>query len=494
MSGQKSKPNLRRNSGRTHTYLWLIPGLFFLITSGCLKENSPEQEEEPRNLTIFFINDLHGQIDQFAGINNIIDLEKENNPVLFVCSGDIFSGNPVTDQYPEKGYPVIDLMNRTEIAVTAVGNHDFDYGTEILEDRIEQSTFPWICANLEPGGPLSPSPAAFFTAEAGDLKVTFLGLLETNGKPDAVIPSTHPAKIQDLEFVHPETAVPDFSGLKSSENADLLIALSHLGSNGSANSLGDFQLARQFPFFDLIIGGHSHQLIDTVINRIPIFQAGSYLNYLGKIKLTVQNKTVRSYDFELINLNSYTERDDLISEVVEDFNQHTDYSEVIGYSQGYHNSSATGCFFTQALHVQMGADLVFQNTGGIRAGLDEGDITLKEIYEIEPFNNGTVIYTMKVSEVIAFLKGSGSGFYYSGVRIRQTNEKIEIRNEQNYLYHEDDVLKVGISDYIAAVHDAYFPATGETQKMTAAETIIAYLQNHQEPVNFVQCNRYFRYQ
>ena len=191
---------------------------------------------------------------------------------------------------------MIDVMNKVGFDISVIGNHEFDYGEANLKDRLEQADFDWVCANVDMGSTGIPEPLEYKTINIGDLKVTFLGLVETNGKEDATIPSTHPLKIQNLIFERPENVVSKYSNIKEQENSDIYIALTHLGYDKSV-ALGDYQLASQYPYFDLIIGGHSHQKINTIVNNIPIYQAGCYLNYLGKIELTVKEKNIESIMF-----------------------------------------------------------------------------------------------------------------------------------------------------------------------------------------------------
>ena len=125
----------------------------------------------------------------------------------------------------------------------------------------------------------------------------------------------------------------------------------------------------------------------------------------------------------------------------------------------------------------MNVDVTFQNSGGIRSVLNEGEITKREIYEISPFNNGTVIYEMTASEIKNFLGGSGSGFFYSGVQIERNGNNIEFRDFNNKIIPDHTILTVGTNDYIPAVYENYFPSAGSVQPLTAAETIISYLEN-----------------
>lgn len=465
--------------------------VFLVFLFSCNEDNSVN--DSSKNLTIFFVNDVHSKIDNFSKAKYIIDAEREITNVIVASSGDLFSGNPVVDNYEEKGYPIIDIMNDIGFDISVVGNHEFDYGVDVLKDRMEQANFPWVCANVDVGKSGLPDLPAYHTISIGDLKITFLGLIETGGSNNKIIPATHPNKIKELTFERAQNVVKDYMQLKSEEDADLLIALSHLGVSSYNENIGDFDLARQNYFFDLIISGHNHIVMDTTISKTPIFQAGGDLDYLGKIQLSIKNKTITSVDFDLIDLNTFSDNDKPLQAKIETYNNWPELKEVIGYSHQYHSRSQVGCFYTDAMRLQMNVDVAFQNTGGVRSTLQPGDIIKRKIYEISPFNNGTIIFEMTVAEIKQFLIGSESGFYYSGIIIRKTGDKIIINDIHNREIPDDYLLSVGINDYIPAVHPMYFPDNGILQSLTAAETLIAYLENINNEVDYQYCNRYFRY-
>ena len=468
--------------------------LLLLAFVSCSKKND-NTEQFSKNLTIFFVNDQHGQINNFSKIKHIIDLEKQEVDVLVVCGGDIFSGNPIVDNHEDRGYPIIDIMNEVGFDITVIGNHEFDYGETTLNERMEQSDFDWVCANVDMNDSGISEPWEYRTLFINDLKITFLGLIETNGKENATIPSTHPLKVKNISFQRPENVVSQYANTKEQEGSDLFIALSHLGRTSYNGSLGDIQLAQQFPYFDLIIGGHSNDLLTTEINNIPIFQAGHYLEYLGKVELSVYDREIVSYNAELIYLESYTENDVALKEIIDDYNNSMAdvLNEAIGYSVQFHEKNQVGCFYTDALRHRLEVDVTFQNTGGIRSTLDEGEITVGEIYEIDPFNNGTLIYNMSVAEIISFLKGASSGFYYSGIQIQLVDNNIQIRDMYGNPLPYDTILTIGINDYIPAVNDTFFPDNGVMQHFTTAEAIIYYLKNINDQVNYQNCSNYFKF-
>ena len=118
----------------------------------------------------------------------------------------------------------------------------------------------------------------------------------------------------------------------------------------------------------------------------------------------------------------------------------------------------------------------------------------REIFEVDPFNNGTIKYSLTIKEIKNFLKGTGSGFYYAGIHIEQDGETLTIKNKEGKVLGDNTELSLGINDYIPAVHDHYFPAEGESQVMTSAESLIFYLENINDQVNYPNCNKYFRYE
>jgi 2',3'-cyclic-nucleotide 2'-phosphodiesterase (5'-nucleotidase family) len=475
------------NSLKRFLFISLI-SIFVLSCSKEVGNPNSKTESNTKELTIFHINDQHGRLENFAKIKYIIDQEKLTSTVMVVCGGDIFSGNPVVDNHDEKGFPMIDLMNKVGFDVAVIGNHEFDYGETILKDRFIQSQFEWVCANVDMNNTGIPQPNEYITIEKGDLSITFLGLIETNGKEDDIIPSTHPWRVKNLTFQKYQDVISNYAQVKENEQSDLFVALTHLGESV------DYNIANNYPFFDLIIGGHSHTTANTTVNSIPVFQAGSNLNYLGKIKLIIKDKKVESSTHDLIDLSSYANYDVAISNTVASFNANSTLDDVIGYASVYHSKGSVGSFYTEALRSEMDVDISFQNTGGVRDDLNEGDITKREIYSIDPFNNGSVTYTMTVQEIKNFLIGSKLGIYYSGVIIEQNGTTIDISNMNDQLLDDNTDLTVGVNDYIPAVYDMYFTQIPNNKPFTTAETIINYLGHHSDPIDYTAVNSYFKFQ
>lgn len=468
----------------------LLRVLILLVLFSCGKDDGSGviSTDETQELTIFYINDPHSQLTNFAKIKHIVDEAKQETNVLLVAAGDIFSGSPYVDQYEPKGYPIIDVMNRTGFDVAVIGNHEFDYGLSTLEDRINQSTFPWICANVDAESSALTQPEPFITLTSGELSITFLGLVETGGHPTRVIPATHPWRVTDISFQAHQDVVNQFSDLKQQEDADLYVALTHLGL------FADQQLATDFPFFDVIIGGHSNHLNETETNGIPTLMAGRNLSHLGRIDLEIRNQQVINYITSLISLTTYPDEDTELMNVISSYETNPVFDEVIGSAQSHHDRTEVGCFYTEALRSYMNVDMSFQNHGGIRSELAQGDITPFHIYSIDPFNNGSVVFTRTAREIKNFFMQTGQGLHVSGVTMENDVQDIIMRDEFDNEISDETIMTIGINDYLPALYEDYFPLEdAEIRTLTTAESIIQHLKNSQTPVDYEGCNHFFRF-
>lgn len=213
--------NVALQSG--HKYLFgTFLFLFILISCSDNAEENPSPMAEGEKINIFFVNDMHGQLENFAKIKHIVDRAKAETPSILVSAGDLFSGSPYVDQYAEPGFPMIDIMNKTGFDVSVLGNHEFDYGLEELQERIDESQFDWVCANIDASGTALNQPDAFTTVEVGGIRVTFLGLVETYGREGVVAPAAHPWRMRGLSFQDHKDVINEYTSLKGTEKCRCL--------------------------------------------------------------------------------------------------------------------------------------------------------------------------------------------------------------------------------------------------------------------------------
>ncbi len=442
---------------------------------------------------ILHTNDMHGHIDKFSPLTSYVNRfrEKYDNVFLF-SAGDIFTGNPIVDKNRESGFPIIDLMNRVKYDVSAFGNHEFDYGQETLLKRITQANFPFICANMEitPQSILEqPKPmVTFYTKDS--LKILVLGLLQTgkNGLPDAM-----PSKMKGIQFKDPIKVAKKYKPYRDSCNA--FIALTHLGYKT------DKVLAAKDPFFDAIVGGHSHTVLPKgeTVNGVLITQAGHYTDYLGVLTLKLVGGKVVVKQDSLMSLEMGVACHYKISQLIFKYNQNPELNTVIGKAkQDLIAPERLGALMTDAMRDKLSMDIAFQNIGGIRLEkIPQGNITVKQIYELSPFGNTFVRYNLSVKQIKQLIKYAynlhkKNELQVSGLQIVLTvkNNKlksISLKDEKGNALTKK-IYTVAVNNYMATAWKLKFLKKGENTSIEDAATTIAFIKQ-QKIIDYTNVKR-----
>ncbi|MCP5104495.1 MAG: bifunctional metallophosphatase/5'-nucleotidase [bacterium] len=472
-------------------FAFVIIGLFFSFSCNAQTET----------IVIFHMNDVHAKIDNFAKIAWIIKQEKEKNPNVFVMNaGDNFSGNPVVDQYKPKGKPILELLKLLKVDVLALGNHDFDYGQEILKNAMADAGYPMICANIQvvKGQGIIPQPEPYTVVKTRNgTKIAVLGLIQV--EEESGIPSTHPKKIEGLVFSNGIAAAKKFRHLKK-EN-DLLIALSHLGYDD------DEKLAGEMRELDIIIGGHSHTTIKEPkeINGVMITQAGGYCRYLGRVQLTVENGKIIGKKGELIELKTVTNEIPEIKEKIAKYNDNPELKRVIAaLPKMVQGKFQLGNLISDAVRIIHRQDIAVHNYGGIRSRSIGKEVLLQDVYKLLPFGNDIVQFEMTPTEIKTLFKNDYqgrkrfdlgvSGIRYTVITTPAADGKVdvkdvELRDNTGALLDETKTYKVGMNNYMASTYKFTHRDAGRALQTTIAETLIDYLQSGADVCKDIEKNR-----
>lgn len=447
----------------------LLAGL--LGFSGC-------SESETR-VIIFHTNDTHSNLDNFPALSFLVNQERENNKhVLLVSGGDIFSGNPMVDYYDPPGYPKIDLMNRVGYDLNTIGNHEFDYGVEVLTDRIRQARFPFILANINTEGSKLAQPEPYHIIRVGKRKIAFLGVVQLNSQG---IPSAHPDNLTGMEFYPPIEKAGEFDYL--TERADAVIALTHHGF------VSDTLMAALYPWFDVIIGGHSHTLTlePRLHNGILVTQAGSNMQYAGKVTLLFRGNDLVEKSAEMISLAGVAGRDEAIAAVVEEYNDNDALNRIIGtLVHPLEDKAALGCFITDAYRRFGGFDLAFQNYGGIRVNSLSGEIHVRDIFRMDPFGNELVSMYLNYDELKGLIGNSLSARSEPILQISGGTVEVHLNREGDLydvkIFGLDGIeldsgsrYLTGMPSYIATAFDFDRDDPGTGMGITTAQVLIDHI-------------------
>lgn len=433
-------------------------------------------------IIILSTNDMHARIDNFSKLSYLADsLRLKYANVFLVSAGDNFTGNPVVDQYPEKGYPMIDLMNKLHYDVSALGNHEFDLGQENLNKRMAQASFPFISCNVDASGATLKQPKPYIILQTDNgIKLAILSAIQLgeNGLPDS-----HPDNLKGLRFEESIAKAITYKNLR--QQCNIFIALTHLGIEK------DTILARQMSELDMIIGGHSHTLMEKplFVNGVMITQTGSGLKYTGKIIVLVYKSKVVGRSYELIDLGKISGKDNVVQKIIDAYNDNPVLNQVIAIAkETITGEDALGSLMTDAITDRLGLDIAFQNNGGIRSPeLISGNILLKDIYKLDPFGNKVIKFRMTVTEIksliaLSYNRGKALDLQVSGITYSVIVDSAKLLKEVRLLDRDGKALNpakeynVGISSYIASTYHFVHRDAGESLFTTTAQTLIDFLK------------------
>lgn len=461
--------------------LLLLALLSVFILPSCVSVPTAPTAPTETHIVIFHSNDVHGKIDNFAKVGAIIDAERKSGAEVFYFSaGDNFTGDPVIDRYDPPGEPMLELLDRLGLDVLCLGNHEFDYGLETL--RKFAARFRTVSANTEarPGSFPELQPWVVLKTQGG-IRIVVFGLIQI--ERDTGLPSTHPDKIGELRFSEPLARAREMRKLRGS--GQVMIALTHLGYEQ------DLLLAKQMPELDLIIGGHSHTCVNPAenVNGVLIAQAGADNLFLGRIDVRLKNGRVVEKKGSLIDLGQMQAEDQTIKAMIVGFHKNPALARVIAKAPleitGKH---ALGSLITDAVRQAHDLDIAFHNNGAIRLSRLPLDITIKDVYTLEPFGNQVVQIVMTPAEIRSLIKSSWekrkdidlqvSGMSYV-VRADGSGQIMEIKlcNLDGSPLAEDRTYKVGLSSYIASSYRFVHRDPGRSLQTTVADDLIRYLES-----------------
>jgi 5'-nucleotidase len=329
-----------------------------------------------------------------GGIGRVLTLRKtiqsQNPNTLFLLAGDTIS--PSVESITYKGAQMIDAWNTAGLDYATFGNHEFDFGPDVLKERMKESKFGWVAANVieKSTGKSFGSAKPFVIREFGGVKIGIFGLT----LPETKITSS-PGP--DVDFLSPcETAKAIVTEIHN-QGVKVVVALTHLSMRE------DKEVARCADV-DLIIGGHEHTLLESSAGGAPIFKMTADARELGRIDLNISKTTgeLSSIDWQVIPVTSQTAEDSLF------FGLYRKYSKLLttldrpvgrtavaldGRSaENRTQETNLGNFVADSIRRATLSDVAFVNGGSIRVDeiIRPGRLTERDVLSILPFKNKLV--------------------------------------------------------------------------------------------------------
>lgn len=477
-----------QKSKLTNLSKWLMVSL----SLGLISQNALSYEQDKTyQLTVLHTNDHHGHfwpnengeyglLARHSLINSIkAEVMQNGGSVLLLDAGDINTGVPESDVLHAE--PDIKGMNLIGYEAMTIGNHEFDNPIEVLRQQEEWAEFPFLSANIYVKGTDNRLFKPYELFDKQGLKIAVVGLTT-----DDTAKVGNPEYVGNYEFRNPvEEAKSVIETLQTTDKPDVIIAASHLGyyadEQHGSNAPGDVTLARSLPegAFDLIVGGHSHDAVcmasdnaldvDHQPNKTcqPDFQNGTWIvqaldlgKFVGRADFEFKNGELKLVNYQLIPVN--------LKEKIKNAQGESEYQPIgpqisptkamsellipfqakgegelmvkIGSVDEKLEGEREVVRFQQTnlaqllLKAQMDrtqADLAVMGGGGVRASIDAGDITYKDVLTVQPFGN-IVTYVdltgIELEEYLAVVaaKKTDSGAYaqFANVSLNTDGTKV----------------------------------------------------------------------
>lgn len=460
-------------------------------------------------LVILHTNDTHSAIEPNKdGTGGMLQLKAvvdsvrgaERN-VLLVNAGDIVQGSLYFKYFGgEVEYPVANMLGYD---INVLGNHEFDNGMKDIAERYKTLKGARLSANYDfDGTEMEGVMQPYVIKKIDGKKIGFFGI---NIDPKSLISEKCiDVRYKDVIPVANETA----AFLKEKKKCDVVVAVTHIGYVTSNGKPGDVDLAKASKDIDIIIGGHSHTLIDPAHpekypslvenaegRQVRIVQTGKYGRNVGKLEIDLDNLT--GFDgsrvkYELIPVTGRFPEEaydkkmiDFLApykHVVDSVNSHqiaTSLYDMRNNSPGMANLTADfgywyACHIADSLR-NAGenvprVDMAIMNIGGIRQDMSAGAVTEGQILSTYPFSNHFVIISLKGKDLfdamnVAARKG---GEAISG-NVRAVTD--EDRNLVRLVIDGEEVMPentylVGTIDYVAEGNDDMVTLANHTKVWT----------------------------
>ena len=339
------------------------------------------------------------------------ELQSTYDHVGVVSGGDYIQGNSLG--VVSQGEYVVEIMNLVGYDALTLGNHEFDFKMERLEELIGMMDTKPISCNFQKIGEDKSYFEPYSIVSYGEVDIAYIGITTPS-----TLTSSSPAQFKDDEgnFIYtfnPTTlyeVVQKNIDAAEAEGADYVIALSHIGyaDDSEYGNIADVEdLIKNTDGFDVVLDAHSHSIIegkkitDKSGDEVLLSSTGTKFEHIGK--LTISENNIKT---ELIKTADYqstdSEVDAYIAQIYAEYSTLAERKVASGEvdlitkdADGNRlvrkSETNLGDLCADACRYAMNADIGYVNGGGIRADILKGDITLNDLLNVFPFNNTMVL-------------------------------------------------------------------------------------------------------
>lgn len=395
---------------------------------------SDSEETLISNLNVYYINDTHGAILEngdemgMAKIGNLIRSEKVTNPAstLFIGGGDLLQGTLISNYF--YGASMIEILNELQMDAFVIGNHEFDWGFEIVtnyrdfDNPLMYAEFPLLGANIFYSGTQNRPEYidAYTIVQKGQMKVGIIGLIGY-GLESSIATS----RVSGYEFANPFTWAEYYTEyLRTEEDVDMVLVVIHDEGQSKLNFNQTLSTWTGSKRVDAVFNGHSHQTYAGTYSRqgapMPYIQSSANGRRVGKVSFSVNESSqitgasaqnlAGSDDARLSQPNPY------ISSIIESYVSQIEplLNDVIIVSGESMSTSQLTYYIAKLIRLSTDSDIAFHNLGGTRDSIMNGEnITVAKLYKIFPFDNRIKTVEILGSEINQYISSYGG---YNDIR------------------------------------------------------------------------------
>ena len=471
-----------------------------------------------KQFTILHSNDMHGDflaevsgqegsliggLALLSGYINKVRVEEEN--VLYIISGDMVQGSLIDSEY--KGVSTIEIMNFLAPDVVSLGNHEFDYGLPHLLFLEKMANFPIVNANLYIKQYNKRLMQPYLILEKAGFSILFTGII-TEKVMDSLKQDQLIGSFVTLEDASNE--VGKITNAYKNDDIDLTILLTHIGFESDIELAG---LLKPEWGVDLIIGGHSHTILDQphLENGVLIAQAGVGTNQIGRFDITVDDDTnsIVDYKWQLIPINNdIATPDRQLQEYIDSFKEVVDrkYNTIIcklaqKLSHPKREIETTlGNLIADSFAETSQSHVMMVGSGSIRSKELGPVVTLSDLLSCFPFDDTLTRYEItgdKLKKIFSHVmrtenRNSEGECYQINGRVKAVynddiNELVSLKIDKNPVTNNDNYT-ICLQGFHVNNSDEYLNITkkgllevgnSKVVSTSAREILEEYLRNHQ---------------
>jgi 5'-nucleotidase len=428
---------------------WLktaVPALMLsaMITSGNVfaagqAGNEGKQRKEDAHphrymdVQLLGINDFHGQLDVTRNVGGravgradylaayLKQREAENKNTLLVHAGDaVGASSPVSALLQDE--PTIEFLNKLGFDVGVPGNHEFDEGVDEMLRLIYGGThpktgyfrgadFPYVSANVidkKTGKPILPP---YVIKKVKGIPIGFIGVTLSD-TPSIVIPSG----VEGVAFTDEAEAINEAVKHLKRRGVRAIVVLAHnpgVSNKDGSNASGEIvEIAKTVDDeVGVIFAGHNHAYLNAEVDGKLLVQSYSYGTAFSDVDVKIDRRTKDVVAKKAEIVTTYQDSikpDPEITKFIDKYEAKVApiVNQVVGTAkttitnvQNASGESALGNLIADAQRSAMKTDFAFMNPGGIRANIEQGEVTWGELYNVQPFSNQLVKMTLTGEQI-----------------------------------------------------------------------------------------------